>query len=229
MNGSRRPAFNSKIPGLVVSFVPAVVVATSIFAMVYWGWVERDSCLSNRHLGVGGRPGLVGAGCLPRHTSWNLGDRVGLYCAALVTFGVFGYYARQASNESISHEASFWIQEASFWTIQWLMVSLRRAAVRTSRFALALPSFLFVLVTSFSWAGLFSVGQEINDPFFTQEVLSHADGISRAARPQMVSTGWRILRCIPKCLQWLKAFEIVKLGNPCARDRRRIPAHVCNG
>lgn len=51
-----------------------------------------------------------------------------------------------------------------------------RAAVRTSHFALALPSFLFVLVTSFSWAGLFSVGQEINDPFFTQEVLSHADG-----------------------------------------------------
>jgi hypothetical protein len=84
---------------------------------------------------------------------------------------VFGYYARQASNESISHEASFWIQEASFWTIQWLMVSWillaffaglafllgaitwrrapekakARAAVRTSRFALALPSFLFVL------------------------------------------------------------------------------------
>jgi hypothetical protein len=41
MNGSRRPAFNSKIPWLVVSFVPAVVVATSIFAMVYWGgWNE---------------------------------------------------------------------------------------------------------------------------------------------------------------------------------------------
>jgi len=217
MNRSRRPAFNSKIPWLVVSFVPAVVVVTIIFAMVYWaGWNEiLVLTIAIWALGAGLVWWALDAYQDTRPGIWGIGW--GFYCAALVTFGVFGYYARQVTNESISHEASFWIQEASFWTVQWLLVSLRlswillalfaglaflfgaitwrraaekakaRAAVRTSRFALALPSFLFVLVTSFIWAGLFSVGRKINDPFFTQEVLSHADGVSRDACPRWLA------------------------------------------
>lgn len=107
MNGSRRPAFNSKIPWLVVSFVPAVVVATSIFAMVYWGgWNEiLVLAIAIWALGAGLVWWVLDAYQDTRPGIWGIGW--GFYCAALVTFGVFGYYARQASNESISHEASF--------------------------------------------------------------------------------------------------------------------------
>jgi hypothetical protein len=62
-----------------------------------------------------------------------------------------------------------------------------RAAVRTSRFALALPSFLFVLVTSFSWAGLFSVGQEINDPFLYARGSFTCGRVSRDACPRWLA------------------------------------------
>ena len=48
-----------------------------------------------------------------------------------------------------------------------------RAAVRTSRFALAMPSFLFVLVTSLIWAALFSIERKIQDPFFHANVIEH--------------------------------------------------------
>lgn len=223
MNALRRPTFQRKFSWILISFLPALATTAGILKLVYW--LERgepDKSIEIVTLVVA--IWALGAGLVwwaldayqdTRPGIWGIGW--GFYCAALVTFGVFGYYARQGTNESISHEASFWIQEASFWTVQWLLVSLRlswillaffaglaflfgaitwrrapekakaRAAVRTSRFALALPSFLFVLVTSFIWAGLFSVGQKINDPFFTQEVLSHADGVSRDACPRWLA------------------------------------------
>lgn len=50
--------------------------------------------------------------------------------------------------------------------------SKARAAVRTSRFALAMPAFLFVVVTSFIWAGLFSIADKVHNPFFEQRVIN---------------------------------------------------------
>jgi hypothetical protein len=47
-----------------------------------------------------------------------------------------------------------------------------RAAVRTSRFALALPSLMFLLVTTLLWAGMFSIARGIQQPFFETRVLS---------------------------------------------------------
>ena len=52
-----------------------------------------------------------------------------------------------------------------------------RAAVRTSRFALALPSVLFLLVTVIIWASLFSISSRgIKPSFFPQEELSLPPG-----------------------------------------------------
>jgi hypothetical protein len=47
-----------------------------------------------------------------------------------------------------------------------------RAAVRTTRFALALPSLMFLLVTTLLWAGLFSIARGIHQPFFETQFLS---------------------------------------------------------
>jgi hypothetical protein len=46
-----------------------------------------------------------------------------------------------------------------------------RAAVRTSRFALALPSLMFLVSISLLWASLFALGRSIHDPFFDPELL----------------------------------------------------------
>jgi hypothetical protein len=51
-----------------------------------------------------------------------------------------------------------------------------RAAVRTTRFALALPAILFVLVTTLLWAGLFSIARTIHNPIMPVESLTSAPG-----------------------------------------------------
>jgi hypothetical protein len=51
-----------------------------------------------------------------------------------------------------------------------------RAAVRTTRFALALPSLMFLLVTTILWAGMFSIARGVHDPIFEEDVLTVAPG-----------------------------------------------------
>ena len=51
-----------------------------------------------------------------------------------------------------------------------------RAAVRTSRLALALPSLLFLLITSMIWAGMFKIARMVQEPFFCPEHISHPPG-----------------------------------------------------
>jgi hypothetical protein len=46
-----------------------------------------------------------------------------------------------------------------------------RAAVRTSRFALAIPCFMFLLITGLLWASLFSIARKIQDPFLQAESI----------------------------------------------------------
>jgi hypothetical protein len=117
----------------------------------------------------------------------------------VIGFGISSYYAWQENAHT-----SIWVQQASFWSVQWILALVRlswiglallaisssilgaiawrragtphekskaRAVARTSRFALAMPSFLFVFVTSLIWAGLFSVEHKISDPFFSHDVL----------------------------------------------------------
>jgi hypothetical protein len=211
MNGSRTPVFDSKVQWLIVSFLPALAVAALILTLVkknVWNevfvlaiaiWASGAALVwwaLNAYEDL--RPGV-------RFIGWLC------YLAALFRFGTFGFRAWHW-NEDASfwiQEASFWtvqwclsilryswiilailaILSSSFGAVAWRRAGAgsdrakARAAVRTSRFALALPSFLFVLVTSFIWAGLFSIAQKINDPFFAQSVITN-----EAPRPQ-----WRLL------------------------------------
>jgi len=48
-----------------------------------------------------------------------------------------------------------------------------RAAVRTSRFALALPTVLFLLVTSAIWGSMFSIADRVRKPFFPEDAVKH--------------------------------------------------------
>lgn len=51
-----------------------------------------------------------------------------------------------------------------------------RAAVRTSRFALAIPCLMFLLITGLVWASLFSVARSIQDPFLQAESIGLPPG-----------------------------------------------------
>jgi len=51
-----------------------------------------------------------------------------------------------------------------------------RAAVRTTRFALALPSLMFLLVTTLLWAGMFSIARGIHDPIMEEQFLTVPPG-----------------------------------------------------
>lgn len=201
MRWAKKPVFPGVAPWLALSFLPAIAIAALIFVLIQedvWNevfvlviatWVLGAILVGlalNAYETV--RPGVQIAG-------WFC------YAAAIVRFGMFGHRA-----SGWDRDTSYWVQQASFWTVQWLVSLLRfswitlallsilsalmgaiawrrvrgasaraqaRAAVRTSRFALALPLFLFVLITSFLWAGLFSIARAIRNPFFDRTVISH--------------------------------------------------------
>jgi len=47
-----------------------------------------------------------------------------------------------------------------------------RAAVRTSRFALAIPSLLFLFISGLIWASLFGLGRKIHDPYLETSAVT---------------------------------------------------------
>ena len=51
-----------------------------------------------------------------------------------------------------------------------------RAAVRTSRFALAIPSVMFLLITTLIWANLFALARNVQDPFLQADNMSLPPG-----------------------------------------------------
>jgi hypothetical protein len=199
MNGSRTPVFAGKLPWLILSFVPALAFTTLVFALVkknVWNevfllviaiWASGAALVwwaLNAYEDM--RPGV-------RLIGWLC------YLAALFRLGEFGFRAWGWNHDASFwiQEASFWTVQwlLVMLRVSWIILAIlailssllgafawrrafagperakARAAVRTSRFALALPSFLFVFVTSFIWAGLFSIAQKINDPFFAQSVI----------------------------------------------------------
>jgi hypothetical protein len=116
-----------------------------------------------------------------------------LYAACLLTFVRYAIFG----NLSVE-QATFWAVEwiivalrLSWWllfvfaflalvlgSLAWRLESdpekkaRARAAVRTSRFALALPCLLFVQITSLIWASLFFLADKIRKPFFSPNVLT---------------------------------------------------------
>jgi hypothetical protein len=51
-----------------------------------------------------------------------------------------------------------------------------RAAVRTSRLALAIPSLMFLLITTLIWANLFALARKVQDPFLHADKMSLPPG-----------------------------------------------------
>jgi hypothetical protein len=106
-------------------------------------------------------------------------------------FLIFFYYLLPSSHTSVS-QATFWTAEWVLASVRasWLLLfafaflalvlgslawrsqkdeakrARARAAVRTSRFALALPTVLFLLITSMLWAAMFAIAKMVKKPFF---------------------------------------------------------------
>ena len=218
MNYKLKPAFKSRSGWLLGSFsFPAIVTAGLLAYFHYLDIVQAQKNILNHTPGVQADKGLeivilalaiwaLGAALMQWALSAYQSTRPGIqgwgwtaYVLALIGFGFSSYYAWHENSQ-----ISIWVQQASFWSVQWILALLRlswillavfaivssllgaiawrrlrseheraqaRAAVRTSRFALALPSFLFVLVTSLIWAALFSIERQIQDPFFRADVI----------------------------------------------------------
>jgi hypothetical protein len=200
MNYWIKPVFKSRTGWLLSSFVLSLATGVSIYYYAHAEGEPKSIeiivlAVAIWVLGAGlvwwalsayqnTRPGIQGWG-------WTA------YGLALIGFGISSYYAwhENAQTGIWVKQASFWSVQ---WTLalvrlSWIGLALlaisssilgavawrragaerskARAAVRTSRFALAMPSFLFVLVTSLIWAALFSIGQKIHDPFYDPDVI----------------------------------------------------------
>ena len=205
MNYWLKPVFRRRTSWLVASFFLAVAMGATIYHYVPKVVTDVNSGKSIEVIVLAIALWVLGAGLMWWVLNAYQDTRPGIqgwgwtvYALALIGFGISCYCAYNGEG------ASYWIQQASFWTVQWTLALLRlswislaalaifsaligaiawrragteierskaRAAVRTSRLALAMPSFLFVFVTSFIWAALFSVAQKINNPFFQPEVI----------------------------------------------------------
>lgn len=204
MNHFRRPIVATRTGWIFYSFLPAILVFAAAIACFRF---SADNSLFS--LTLTAEIWLFGAGLFwwalnayqvlrPGMQGWGLI----FYGATTATFLCFLAYAK-----GTGLEVDLSIQQASFWTVQWILFWLRlswitlallaiaasvvgafawrrasllakrakaKAAVRTSRLALALPSFLFILVTSILWMALFRLGQKVSTPFYCETVLNDA-------------------------------------------------------
>jgi hypothetical protein len=220
MNYKLKPAFKSRTGWLVASFsIPALVTAGLLAYFHRLDIVQEQINIHKHTPGVQADKGLevvilaiaiwaLGAALMQWALRAYQSTRPGIqgwgwtaYGLALIGFGISSYYAWQENAHT-----SIWVQQASFWSVQWILALVRlswiglallaisssilgaiawrragtpnekskaRAAARTSRFALAMPSFLFVLVTSLIWSALFSIGQKVHDPFYAPGVVKN--------------------------------------------------------
>jgi hypothetical protein len=197
----RRPTFNGRIPWLLVALVPGLVVAAVIFYFVQAGWWNQDVVLAVTLW-------VVGAGllwyALEAYDDLRPGVRLVGWLAYAIFLALFLFYAFCLDSSDSIQKASLWTSQWLFVMLRffWLLLTSfailafalgglawrrepnaqgcckARAAVRTSRLALAMPSFLFVVVTGLIWAGLFGMADRIHQPYFCPKVLSVAPGLN---------------------------------------------------
>jgi hypothetical protein len=241
MNYWIKPVFKSRTGWLLASSILSLVTGVTIY---YYAHGEGEP-KSIEIIALAVAIWLLGAGLVWWALDAYQSTRPGIqgwgwtaYGLALISFGISCYFALHKDDQ-----ASVWMQQASFWSLQWTLAILRlswiclallailssmlgatawrkagseherskaRAAVRTSRFALAMPSFLFVFVTSLIWAALFSVGQKIHDPFYDS---AH---VTNASYPQK---------------DWINNFDLfpkkdIALGFP---EDCQAPKPICSG
>ena len=213
MNGFRLPRFSRRISWVIASFLPALTLGATIFVLVKVNLLNEVFILSIAiwALGTAFVWWVLNAYQNLRAGIWVIGWL--FYAAALVLFWSFAARARGWDSDASYwiQQASFWSVQWLLSVLRWSWILLAamailaslfgaiswrrtaagpdrakaRAAVRTSRFALALPAFLFMFVTSFIWAGLFSVAQKINEPFFAPDRITK----NEAPHPH-----WRLLQ-----------------------------------
>jgi len=204
MNYWIKPVFKSRTSWILSSFVLSLATGVSIYYYAHAEGVPKSIEIIVLAVAIW----LLGAGLVWWALSAYQNTRPGIqgwgwtaYGLALIGFGISSYFARHEDAQT-----SMWVQQASFWTVQWILALVRlswiglallaisssilgavawrragtpneksraKAAVRTSRFALAMPSFLFVFVTSLIWSALFSIEQKIQDPFFDMHVIQN--------------------------------------------------------
>lgn len=215
MNHWRVPIFHTRTAWILPSLALAIAVGIGTYSLelIYPGteivvlsaslWIA-GAALMWWALGAyqSTRPGILGLG-------WAT------YFIALTGFAMASMVGiKRGWGVSVSVQlASFWTAQWALLAlrISWLVFALfaiissalgaiawrragsdeekakARAAVRTSRFALAMPAFLFVLFTSLIWAALFKIEDSIQSPFFGHDILWGQDNLPHEASRGLAS------------------------------------------
>jgi len=240
MEKLRRPVFGGRLSWIVVSFLPASLAGGVTFILV------RDNQW-NQGVVLGVVAWLLGALLLSYVLSAYQDVQAGIlytgwasYIAFLTMFWIYAVLWRSLGL------ASLWTAQWLFVILRfsWLLLTgfaiaafvlgevawrtqsstaeraQARAAVRTSRLALALPSFLFVFITGFIWAGLFSVAKRIENPYFKPAILSVAPGLKRLDDVTRVDLFPHLpvadVTCSEHILEGRPCTEFATLLRPCA-------------
>ncbi len=176
-----KPVYRKRVVWLVVSFLPGLLLGVGTYFLIRWNYWKQEVVLAfvvwlfgslllwyavKAYQNV--RPGIARVG-------WSL------YAISFLMF--WTWVAKGSSIDHVSLWATQWL--LVFLRLSWLALTVlamvafllgslvwrtetkhpdrakARAAVRTSRLALALPALLFVFTTGMIWAGLFSVANTI--------------------------------------------------------------------
>jgi hypothetical protein len=197
MDKLSRPQFAHRFSWLVVSFLPALLCGVVTYVSM------RDGAW-NQGVVLAAVSWLLGALLFWYALGAYQNVQAGIVGTGWICYGVFFvmFWAYRGRGHMLA-AASLWTAQWLVVTLRWSWLLLvgfavaafllgglawrtesdrakrakARAAVRTSRLALAMPAVLFVFITGFIWAGLFSLATKISDPYFKPGVLSVAPGL----------------------------------------------------
>jgi hypothetical protein len=187
MRGRDWPLFQGRVPWLAVALIPGLAAIVAVF--MYKSHVKTTLVVECWIIGL-----LLVLYALAAYDTVRGGGVQAIGWAFY--FGVLAIFAIYTRYYDVS-SANLWTAQ---WLLvclrfSWIVLALlaiataiaggvacwrtpvafrgkARAAARTSFLALAMPAFLFVFVTAFIWAGLFSVSEKLrgDQPFFSQMV-----------------------------------------------------------
>lgn len=200
MIAARQPRFRSRIPWLVVALVPGLAAIAVVigYAGRSLGDITTTLIVEGWILGL-----LLVLYVLAAYDTVRGGgvQVIGwlFYFGVLATFATYTWYYGVS-------KANLWTAQWILFSLRssWVVFAVLAiaaaiagffaclrtpaasrgkawAAARTSYLALALPAFLFVFVTTFIWAGLFTVAEKIrgDQPFFSDVGGPHAEWLNK--------------------------------------------------
>jgi hypothetical protein len=176
-----KPVYGKRLVWLVASFLPGLLLGVSTYVLIRWNYWKQEVVLAFVVW-------VLGAVLLQYAVKAYQNVSPGIARAAWFVYGIAAliFWVWAAIGKPIDH-ASLWATQwlIVFLRLSWLGLTIlaiaafflgglvwrteterprqakARAAVRTSRLALALPAFLFLFTTGMIWAGLFSVANTI--------------------------------------------------------------------